>query len=193
MYKCKYIVLLTDSDGCLAAMFVFRSISKRSLQTVNSEKIEITIFQRQNQTWLPVGNIQFMIHLKMRYAQLNLRGNLPVKFQKYPFVNFSEIALTNFQSQNQRWPPFGHVCFLIRLKMRYAQLDLRGNLPVKFQKDPFSTFWEKVVTFKVKIQDGHLLALFVFQFVFKCDMQNYTSGGTFLLNFKKIPTVLSEK
>ena len=63
------------------------------------------------------------------------------------------------------------VCFLIHFKMWCAQLHLRGNLPIIFQKDPFSTFWEIAVT-NFQSQNQRWQAMYVFWSVSKCDMHN---------------------
>ena len=69
-----------------------------------------------------------------------------MKFEKDPFNAFPEIGVTNFYFQNSRRPPVGHLDFR-SVKERYnAQLGTKGNLHMKFEKDPFSTFPEIAVT-----------------------------------------------
>ena len=109
-------------------------------------EITVTNFQSQNPRRPPGGHVYFPNCPKIRYAQLDLKMNMYTQFQWNPFNSFLEIVVTNFQSQNPRWPPGGHVYFPNSPKIRYAQLDIKVKMCIEFQQDPFSSFWEIAVT-----------------------------------------------
>ena len=106
----------------------------------------VTNFHSQNPRWPPVGHLEFGSVQKRYNAQLGTKGSLHMKFEKDPSSTFPEIAVTNFHSQNPRWPPISHLEFGLVQKRYIAQLGTKANLHMKFEKDPSCTFPEIAVT-----------------------------------------------
>ena len=74
-------------------------------------EIAVTNFHFQNPKCLSVSHLEFRSVQNRYNAQLGTKGNLHMKFEKDPSSPFPEIVVTNFHSQNPRWPTGGHLEF----------------------------------------------------------------------------------
>ena len=123
-------------------------------------------------------------------AQLSTKGTIHVKFEQNPFNSCQDIVVTNFNCQNPRWLPGGHLVFLSVSKIAWHNLEPRGPYMWSLKQNPFSSSQEIAIT-NCNCQNprwlpgGHLN----FSIRPKICMTQQGPRGTYMWSLNKIPSV----